>query len=166
MPQHLLEGEELVIRVHRHWMLVARSLLAPAALLAVVVFGLDLLLGRSLPGDVKAVATLLAMAVAGLWLIVAWFQWASESFTLTDQRVLLDKGILSRSSKVIPLDRIQDVATVQTLLGRLLHYGRVEIDAAGAAGAEVLDDIPRPNVFRDQVFLQSERLRRSAAALR
>ena len=43
--------------------------------------------------------------------------------------------------------------------GRALGYGRVEIDAAGASGAEVLDHMPDPNGFRDQVFVQSGRLR-------
>jgi hypothetical protein len=41
----------------------------------------------------------------------------------------------------------------------MLGYGRVEIDAAGAQGAEVLDHLPNPGVFRDQVFVQSERRR-------
>ena len=47
----------------------------------------------------------------------------------------------------------------------MLGYGRVEVDAAGAQGAEVLEHLPKPGVFRDQVFVQSERgavsLRRS-----
>jgi hypothetical protein len=45
----------------------------------------------------------------------------------------------------------------------MLGYGRVEVDAAGAQGAEVLDHLPNPGVFRDQVFVQSERRRTGAA---
>jgi hypothetical protein len=41
----------------------------------------------------------------------------------------------------------------------MLGYGRVEVDAAGAQGAEVLDHLPNPDVFRDQVFVQTERRR-------
>jgi hypothetical protein len=51
-----------------------------------------------------------------------------------------------------------------SLLGRMLGYGRVEIDAAGAQGAEVLDHLPNPGAFRDQVFMQSERRRGPAAS--
>jgi hypothetical protein len=41
----------------------------------------------------------------------------------------------------------------------MIGYGRVEVDAAGAQGAEVLDHLPKPGDFRDQVFVQSEKRR-------
>lgn len=166
MPEHLLEGERLVISLRRHWVLMARSLAIPALVLVLVVFGLDLgLRGRLLPRDAKVIVTLAALAAAGLWAIVGWFRWSATALVLTDQRVLLHEGTFSRSTRVIALDRVQDVSTHQSLLGRLLGYGRVEIDAAGAAGSEVLDHLPQPELFRDQVFVQSERLRRTAATL-
>jgi hypothetical protein len=46
-----------------------------------------------------------------------------------------------------------------SVMGRMLGYGRVEVDAAGAQGAEVLDHLPNPGAFRDQVFMQSEKRR-------
>ena len=91
--------------------------------------------------------------------MVAWIQWTANSFTLTDQRVILDAGFFNRSSKVIALDRVQDVSTRQGIPARLLGYGTVEIDSAGPSGAEVLDHVPGPHHFRDQVFVQAERLR-------
>jgi hypothetical protein len=45
------------------------------------------------------------------------------------------------------------------VIGRILGYGRVEVDAAGAQGAEVLQYLPKPGEFRDQVFVLSERRR-------
>jgi hypothetical protein len=54
--------------------------------------------------------------------------------------------------------------TKLSLLGRMLGYGRVEIDAAGAQGAEVLDHLPNPGRFRDLVFMQSEKRRGVASA--
>jgi len=60
---------------------------------------------------------------------------------------------------MIPIDRVQDCTTKQSLFGRMLGYGRVEVDAAGAQGAEVLDHLPNPGIFRDQVFVQSEKRR-------
>ena len=73
--------------------------------------------------------------------------------------MLLDTGVFSRISKVIALDRVQDIATNQSILGRMLNYGRIEIDSAGAAGAEVLTAIPNPQKFRDEVFVRAEALR-------
>ena len=103
--------------------------------------------------------TLAVVAIALLWLIVVWIRWQSIRYTLTDQRIKLESGVFSRSEKIIPIDRIQDCTTRQSLVGRILGYGRVEVDAAGAQGAEVLLHLPRPGRFRDQVFVQSERRR-------
>lgn len=160
---NLLPGETVVLRRHRHWIVPARSLAWPILLLIVIGL-LDHFLKESLVArDVKMVATLAGIAILGLWLIVTWLRWNSTAFTITDQRVILDRGVLSRSSKIVPIDRVQDVSTRQPIVGRILGYGTVEIDAAGSQGAELLDHVPGPNNFRDQVFVQSERLRRPAS---
>jgi uncharacterized membrane protein YdbT with pleckstrin-like domain len=160
VPRYLLPGENLVVTVHRHWILLARSLLLPALLVAAVP---AFTVAVSLPGEVRLLVTLAGLAVAGLWMIVEWVRWSSTSLTVTDHRVVLESGILSRESKVIPLDRIQDVSTRQSLAGRLFGYGTVEIDAAGPTGSELLDHVPDPDQLRDQVFAVSETLRRTAA---
>jgi len=72
---------------------------------------------------------------------------------------MIQTGVFSRQEKIIPIDRVQDCTTRQTLIGRMFGYGRVEVDAAGAQGAEVLQYLPKPGEFRDQVFVQSEKRR-------
>jgi uncharacterized membrane protein YdbT with pleckstrin-like domain len=157
---NLLPGESVVLRRHRHWMAATGSLLWPV-LLVIAVGLLDHFLKETLVArDVKLVATLVVLAILGAWAIITWLRWNGTSFTITDQRVILDRGVLSRTSKIIPIDRVQDVSTRQPILGRIFGYGTVEIDAAGSQGAELLDHVPGPNHFRDEVFLQSERLRR------
>jgi uncharacterized membrane protein YdbT with pleckstrin-like domain len=159
MAEHLLPDEELVLRRHRHWIVAVKSMLLPV--LIVVAAALAAFLSF-IPSDYRLLAVLAAVALAGLSAIAVYVRWTAASFTLTNQRVLLAYGVFSRTSKVIPIDRVQDVSTQQSLLGRLFGYGRVEIDAAGSAGAEVLDHMPDPNGFRDQVFVQSGRLRGAA----
>lgn len=161
MPR-LLPDEQLVSRRHPHWVVPFRSMVIPTLLL-VAVLALDYYLHENLVAkDVKVAATLLVVGIFGLWLIITWVRWNSAAFTLTTQRVLLESGVFNRSSKVIPVDRVQDVSTRRSLLGRVLGYGTVEIDAAGARGAEVLGFVPGADDFRDQVFVESDNLRRAA----
>jgi len=156
MAGELLPGENLILKLHQHWIFVAKSLMIPVALLLLTAVA-DIVIG---PGHgIRTPLTLAVVAIAILWLIVVWIRWQSIVYTLTDQRIKLESGVFSRSEKIIPIDRIQDCTTRQSLLGRMLGYGRVEVDAAGAQGAEVLEHLPRPGVFRDQVFVQSERRR-------
>ena len=163
MADKLMPGETAVMKLHRHWIVLLRSVVVPVVLVLVAI-GVVYLLGARATEEVKVVIVLAAVAVAGLWLIVGWIRWAAASFMLTDQRVILSYGVFSRSTKVIGLDRVQDVSTHQNLIGRLLAYGRVEIDAAGAQGAEVLDHLPDPDGFRDHVFVQAERRRGAGQA--
>lgn len=160
MP-HLLPGESVVAVRHQHWVMPLKGMALPVLLVVLVLLGADVLLRENLGGEVRLVLTLLVLALAGAWAIVTWIRWTSTSFTVTDQRVILDSGVFSRSSRVIPIDRVQDVATRRSLIGRILGYGTVEIDAAGSQGAERLDHVPAPENFRDQVFSKSEQLRRA-----
>ncbi|HSS95350.1 MAG TPA: PH domain-containing protein [Candidatus Dormibacteraeota bacterium] len=159
MPSELLPGENLILRAHQHWIVVVKSLLIPVLLLVVVaIVDATVKSGTGIP-HFRTIVSLAAAAIAGLWLIVVWIRWQSTAYTLTDQRIKIETGVFGRSSKTIPIDRIQDCTTRQTLFGRMLGYGRVEVDAAGAQGAEVLDHLPNPGSFRDEVFVQSERRR-------
>ena len=139
--------------------MVVKSLLVPIALLLVMAL-IDIFFHNdSFRRDQKIVVTLIVVAIAGLWLIVVWIRWQATTYTLTDQRIKIETGVFGRQEKVIPIDRVQDCTTRMSVLGRMLGYGRVEIDAAGAQGAEILNHLPNPGTFRDQVFVQSERRR-------
>ena len=162
MTNQLLPGENLVLKDHPHWIVVVKSLAAPIILLIVAVV-IDVTAKNTGIENLQLIVTLGAIAIAGLWLIVVWIRWQSTSYTLTDQRIKIETGVFGRQSKMIPIDRVQDCTTKQSLIGRMLGYGRVEVDAAGAHGAEVLDHLPNPGVFRDQVFVQSERRRTGGA---
>jgi uncharacterized membrane protein YdbT with pleckstrin-like domain len=163
---NLLPGENLVLKDHPHWVVLIKSVLIPVVLLVVVAVLDFTLLGPDYyyqPG-LRKILSLSVIALALLWLIVVWIRWRSTTYTLTDQRIKIETGVFGRQEKVIPIDRVQDATTRMSLLGRMLGYGRVEIDAAGAQGAEILDHLPNPGAFRDQVFMQTEKRRGAPAA--
>jgi uncharacterized membrane protein YdbT with pleckstrin-like domain len=161
---NLLPGENLVVKAHPHWIVLVKSVWIPIVLVVLVLiadfsFLRDNYNSWNLPLHFRTYLTLAVIALAGLWLIVVWIRWQSTSYTLTDQRIKIETGVFGRQEKIIPIDRIQDCTTKMSLPGRMLGYGRVEIDAAGAQGAEVLEHLPNPGSFRDQVFMQSEKRR-------
>jgi uncharacterized membrane protein YdbT with pleckstrin-like domain len=163
MSNELLPGENLILKDHPHWIVVVKSLIAPIILMIVAAIT-DLTVKNSGIPHFRTIITLGAVAIAILWLIVVWIRWQSIAYTLTDQRIKIESGVFGRQSKMIPIDRVQDCTTKVSLMGRMLGYGRVEVDAAGTQGAEVLDHLPNPGLFRDQVFVQSERRRGGASA--
>ena len=161
----LLPGENLILQDHPHWITLIKSAIVPVILLIVVAIADFTILSPAsslYTPKLRTILSLAVLALAILWAIVVWIRWQSITYTLTDQRITIQAGVFSRQEKIIPIDRVQDCSTRQPILGRILGYGRVEIDAAGAQGAEVLDHLPSPGEFRDQVFVQSEKRRGGA----
>ena len=75
--------------------------------------------------------------------VIPFLRWYLWTYTLTNKRLVEQRGILTRSGRVIPLSRINDVAFEKNLNDRILGAGTLIIhDASEQAGLE-LRDIPR-----------------------
>jgi uncharacterized membrane protein YdbT with pleckstrin-like domain len=164
MRFQLLTGERLALPpLRRHWVLLVRKLSSPALTAVLFVALVDVVAHGLLPPDLRLVLTLAIAVPCGVSVIAVWLRWEGDSLTITDQRVVLEEGVFQRVSKVIPLSRVQDVSTVQSMLGRILDYGTVEIDAAGLSGAERFAYVRNPMRVRDQVSLLVASFTRGAA---
>jgi putative membrane protein len=77
------------------------------------------------------------------------------SYKLTDTALEIDSGLASRSTRNIPLRRIQDVTVSATAWQRLLGYGDVVIDNASQDGGRVvLKNINSPRHYADMLLRQ------------
>jgi membrane protein YdbS with pleckstrin-like domain len=67
-------------------------------------------------------------------------------YRLTSQRLFVDRGILSRVTDQLELVRVDDVRIRQSLVGRILNTGDVEVFAADTSDESILlESIDRPN---------------------
>ena len=76
-----------------------------------------------------AAAALLVMLMVGLFIY-----WRRFEFRVGRNEIRIDSGIVSRTHRSIPFDRIQDVEIVQGPLARLLGLAKVKFETGGAAG--------------------------------
>jgi uncharacterized membrane protein YdbT with pleckstrin-like domain len=153
----LLPGERILASSSRHWVVLVRPL--AVTVLAMVVAGAVVIL---LPIGTELKLFLgLAVLLAGLGVInLYYWGWRAHEYILTDQRVILNEGILSKFSRSIAIDRIQDLTTFQGLWGRAWGFGDIELEAAGRDSAEVLSMVPHPQRLRNAIFAQMEARRR------
>src|SRR3989442_6103217 len=101
-------------------------------------------------------ALLAAIGVLSLY----YWAWRADEYVLTDQRVILNDGIIYKFSRSIAIDRIQDLTTFQGLWGRTWGFGDIELESAGRDSGEVLSMVPRPQQLRNAIFSQIEARRR------
>src|SRR5215204_2478821 len=76
----------------------------------------------------------LAAAVGGgvfvLLLIVGWLKRISTRYSITDRRLRIQRGIVSRNVEEARLERVQNVNVKQGVLERILQVGTVDFDTA------------------------------------
>jgi len=166
MATHLLAGESVIAVERQHV-----AVLVPAAAVAVVCLGVPLVLIQLIPdrvlshdvSTVKAVADAVVAVVVAGWFLLRVLSWRCQTYTLTSHRIVLSRGVVSRVSESIALDRIQDTVVRRPLADRLIGAGSVEIQSAGRDGTEVLRLVPRPERFYTQILQAIEDYRHLAA---
>ena len=81
-------------------------------------------------------------------------------YTLTDSKVEIDRGLIARTTRNIPLRNIQDVTVSATAFQRLLGFGDLVIDnASDQEGATHLRNIPDPRRHADLLLRELRRWR-------
>ncbi|HKR25013.1 MAG TPA: PH domain-containing protein, partial [Allosphingosinicella sp.] len=68
--------------------------------------------------------------------VFAFLYWWRFRYTLGPGEIVIEKGLVSRQRRVIPFDRVQDIAIEQRLLARLTGTAKVRIETGGAAKDE------------------------------
>ncbi len=153
----LLPGERILVSSSRHWVVLLRPFATTILAAAVSLVILSLL---PLAGELRLLL-MLGVALAGIAVLnLYYWGWRAHEYVLTDQRVILNEGIVSKFSRSIAIDRIQDLTTFQGLWGRTWGFGDIELESAGREGAELLSTVPRPQQLRNAIFAQIEARRR------
>lgn len=71
-------------------------------------------------------------------------------YTLTDSKIEIDKGLIARTTRNIPLRNIQDVTVSMTILQRMLGFGNLVIEnASELGGVTLLRNIDDPRRHAD-----------------
>jgi len=80
-------------------------------------------------------------------------------YTLTDSKIEIDKGFISRTTRNIPLGKVQDVTVSAGIIQRLLGFGDLVIENAGeTTGSIVLKNISSPRHYADLLLKQLRRV--------
>ena len=125
----LQPGEEIVFEGHPSWRAILGFYVLGIA--AAVVVGLLVgIVADTGPGVVVVLGGLAVVLVVGL------VKRIETRYVVTNQRLRIRRGVLSRRVQQTRLDRVQNVNTSQSLLDRVLRVGTVDFDTAGSDDSE------------------------------
>nr|WP_205808556.1 PH domain-containing protein [Micromonospora sp. HNM0581] len=152
-PEDVLsEDEHVVLHLHPHWKALVRPVAVLVLAVTAVVVGVLFLPsggGGSVTLAVLGGLALLAVLVLAVWPYVSW---RTTHYLFTNERVVLQHGVLSRERRDIPLSRVNDHSMSQRLAGRVLGYGTLTIESAGERGQSVLHDVPKVDRVQTKLY--------------
>jgi uncharacterized membrane protein YdbT with pleckstrin-like domain len=94
------------------------------------------------------------LAVALLWGLVKYVDYASSEFAVTNKRVIIKVGILRRRTVEMLNTKVEAVSVNQGILGRIFGYGNIVVTGTGGTN-EPFNGISSPLEFRRAVQAHS-----------
>jgi uncharacterized membrane protein YdbT with pleckstrin-like domain len=117
-------GEKIVFEGRPIW----RSILSfyITGLIGSVVIGIVAALIAS-----TGIGVIVFLVLFGLDVVVGFIRRVSTRYTITTQRLRIERGILAKHVQQTRIERVQNVNTNQTVVSRILRVGTVDFDTAG-----------------------------------
>lgn len=130
LTKYIVDGEEVIVSVRRHWFSLAREI-AYAVIALVVAVVVDVGSPASPGGRFMADVAWALFWAAALWLLWTFLNWRNDFFIATNKRFLLFYGFIRRKVAMMPLIKVTDLTFDRPLVGRLLGYGHFVLESAG-----------------------------------
>ncbi len=124
MALNLSPGERVIFQGHPSWRAILGFYLKGilvAAILGVIV---------KLFGASSSTVFLIVLVVIGLTVLIGFVKRVATTYTITDRRLNIRRGIVSREVQETRLERVQNVNYRQSVYQRLMQIGDVDFDTA------------------------------------
>lgn len=156
----LADGERVALRGRQHVLAtfiegrVAWAIFISALVLVVLDLQLEPGFARDLFGWLG-----LGLLVIGLaWLTQIYLSWYAQDYVVTNRRVMKVEGILKKRSADSSLEKINDAVLEQSVFGRILGYGDLDILTANEQSVDRLRMLSQAQQFKRTMLDQKHRL--------
>ena len=164
----LADGERIALRSRQHVLAtviegrVAWAILV-AALVLVILAGF--FLSPSTADFVRSAFSWLGLAlllVGLVWLGQIYLSWYSQDYLVTNRRVIKVEGIFNKRSADSSLEKINDAVLEQSVLGRMLGYGDLDIMTAAEESVDRYRMLSQAQTFKRTMLDEKHKLEQEA----
>lgn len=125
VENNLIPGEQVVYRAELHWIIFIWPVIFSFVLIGIP------------------------------WLIAAILQKKTTEMAVTNKRVIIKTGIISRRTIEMNLSKIENIEVNQSIIGRIFGYGIITIVGTGGTH-EPFKNVSQPLDFRKAVLAQGQ----------
>jgi uncharacterized membrane protein YdbT with pleckstrin-like domain len=121
---NLSPGEQVIFQGHPSWRAILGFYLKGIAIGAVI--------GAiaKVAGAASATVFLIVLVIIAVTVLVGFVKRVATTYTITDRRLNIKRGIVSREIQETRLERVQNVNYRQSVYQRLMQIGDVDFDTA------------------------------------
>lgn len=127
---HLTKEEHVVFEAHYHWSIWI------APVIGFIFFSIPLLFVLSYaPSDEVAdnLGLPCGMFLLGIWILVyTYIKTTTDEFAITNQRLIIKTGVISRSTLELNLTKVETITVSQGIWGRIFNCGQIAIKGTGS----------------------------------
>lgn len=157
IQENILANETILKQAEMHWSIyISAAFLTVCSLSVIVVMIAFPPNGHDVERLIDSIILFL-LAIGGLWLQPYIVQKTTE-LAVTNRRIILKKGIISRKTVELNLDKVESLTVDQGILGRIFNCGTLVVSGTGGVKATV-KSIDDPLAFRKAVNEQIEETR-------
>jgi uncharacterized membrane protein YdbT with pleckstrin-like domain len=121
---NLSAGEKIIFQGHPSWRAILGFYLK-GVLIAVVIGVIVKLIGAS-----SGVVFLVVLVILAVTVLVGFVKRVATTYTITNRRLNIKRGIVSREVQETRLERVQNVNYNQSVYQRVMQIGDVDFDTA------------------------------------
>ena len=121
---NLSAGEQVIFQGHPSWRAILGFYLK-GVLIAVILGAIAKLLDAS-----NGVVFLIVLVVLALTVLIGFVKRVATTYTITNRRLNIKRGIVSREVQETRLERVQNVNYNQSVYQRVMQIGDVDFDTA------------------------------------
>jgi hypothetical protein len=160
----LADGEHVALRSRQHILATIIEGRVPWVLwfLALVLIFLDRSLTQGTIRDLFGLLGLGLLVIALAWLGYIYLTWLNQDYLVTNRRVLKVEGILSKRSADSSLEKINDAVLQQSLFGRMLGYGDLDIMTAAEESVDRYRMLSQAQTFKRTMLDEKHKLEQEA----
>jgi uncharacterized membrane protein YdbT with pleckstrin-like domain len=150
IEQILQPGERRLYSGRLHWILYWKGFVLLLAALFFLALAGNAETHNGWPRLLWLIVAFLCLVGSAYYLFWAWFdRWTTE-IEVTNRRIVYKEGFIRRTTVEMHMDKVESVDVYQSILGRVLNYGRVIIRGTGE-GLQPLRKVAEPLELRNHI---------------
>lgn len=147
---NLTKEEHVVYEAHYHWSIWIGSLICASFFFVPM---LNLLIEANNQDMSPAPITWVLMIIGFLILFFTYLKVVTDEFAITNQRLIIKTGVISRDTLELNLTKVETISVSQGLFGRLFGSGTISVRGTGST-LSTISCIAEPFEFR-RIFQQT-----------